>query len=407
MPESTLTREHAAERAEAVRVLLRSPMLDRDRYPGDFALVARQRDWLATYFEDSCGWDLTVDLARGYARLEKRSATPDASRPARRSRGDKAAFDRRRYELLCLVCADLTSHPVTTIGLVAANVAAASADSPAGRFDTAKRKERAAFVDALKLLADWGVVRFESGDVDAFVASDTGNALVSTDAPRLHRLIASATAPSRIDAVDAVTTDDAVDALRAEPRYDRADDDEARLRGTRHRLCRRVLDDPAVYRSDLPDDEAAYLDNPAGRRWLRERVQAAGLLLEERAEGLVAVDADAIATDVVFPAPSDNVKQMALVLVDTFVGRASVSMAEATARVEQLLAAHPSWARDFRDDTGAGRLARAAVRLLADLRLVDCDGDVVVPRPALARYALPRELDLFAAASEGSEGGER
>lgn len=400
MTETTLAREHAAERAEAVRLLLRWPLLDRDRHPGDFLLVARQRDWLAEWFETSCGWDLVVDVAHGFARLEKRSAAPDPSRPARRSRGDKAAFDRRRYELLCLVCADLTSHPVTTIGLVAANVAAASADSAAGRFDTARRAERAAFVDAFKLLAGWGVVRFEGGDVDAFVTSDTGNALVAADGPRLHRLLASATAPSRLDAA---TTSDAIAGLSAEPRYARAEDDGARLRGIRHRLARRALDDPAVYRADLADDEAAYLDNPAGRRWLRERVEAAGMVLEERAEGFVAVDPDAVATDMVFPAPSDNVKQMALVLVDALVGRSSVSLSEVAARVDQLLAAHPTWAKDFRDDGGSTRLARAALRLLADLRLVDRDGDVVRPRPALARYALPPAFDLFASVDPGEE----
>lgn len=397
MTETTLAREHAAERAEAVRLLLRRPLLDRDRHPADFLLVARHRDWLVEWFETGCGWDLAVDVAHGFARLEKRSAAPDPSRPARRSRGDKAPFDRRRYELLCLVCADLASHPVTTIGLVALNVAAASAGSPAGRFDTAKRRERAAFVDAFKLLAEWGVVRFDGGDVDAFVTSESGNALVATDSPRLHRLVASATAPSRLDAA---TTADATRGLSAEPRYARAEDDTARRRGVRHRLARRVLDDPAVYRADLPDDEAAYLDTPGGRKWLRERVEAAGMVLEERAEGFVAVDPDAVATDMVFPAPSDNVKQMALVLVDTLVGRPSVSMAEVTASVERLLAAHPSWAKDFRDEGGAARLARAAVRLLADLRLVDRTDEVVRPRPALARYSLPPAFDLFAPQAE-------
>ena len=400
MVESVLTRNLADERSTAIRTLLGRPLLDTDADPDAFHLVARHAGWLTEWFERTGGWALTVDPTAGYARLAKRAATLPVSRPLRRTRGAAAPFDRRRYQLLCLVCADLTSHPVTTIGLVAANVAAASADSPAGRFDTAKRRERAAFVDALKLLADWGVVRFEAGDVDAFVTSETGNALVATDGPRLHRLLASATAPSRLDAS---TTADAVAGLSAEPRYARGEDDAARLRGIRHRLGRRLLDDPAVHRADLSDDEAAYLDNPAGRRWLRERAEGAGLVLEERAEGLLAVDPDAIATDVVFPAPSDNVKQMALVLVDTLVGRTSVSVAEAARRVQQFLDAHPSWAKDFRDDDGSTRLARAALRLLADLRLVDQEGVVVRPRPALARYSLPPTFDLFASASEVEE----
>lgn len=104
--------------------------------------MARHASWLVDYFEKTCGWSLTVDAASGFARLAKRAVDVDVSRPLRRTRGGSAPFDRRRYQLLCLVCSELVRHPATTVGLLAAAVAADAA------LDTSRQSERAAFVDA-------------------------------------------------------------------------------------------------------------------------------------------------------------------------------------------------------------------------------------------------------------------
>lgn len=390
MPENSLSATIEGDRSFAVRTLLAAPVLDAGRDPDGFSAVVRQREWLVKWFDDTCGWALSIDVTGRFARLAKRSSTPDATRPAQRPRSASQPFDRRRYELLCLAGAELASHPVTTIGILAGALAAAGGR----RLDTAKHRERQAFVDALQLLARLGIVRFEGGDVDSFVASAEGNAIVVVDLGRLHRLLSSAIAPSRL-AAD--TTAGAVAGLVDEPRYGDPDllEGEGRSRRARQALARRVLDDPVVHFDELCEDERAYVASSGGRRWLRDRVKEAGFVLEERAEGMVAVDPDRLATDIVFPAPSSNVKQVALVVVDFFVrdrfGVREVtpaSRADVVRRVAELLDAHPAWARGYRSDPdGPARLAGAALAQLAELGLVQVDDEMVRPRPVIARYA--------------------
>lgn len=403
MADAALAEHLATERAAAVRALLASPLLDAEADPDSFRLVARHTSWLVQYFEAAAGWLLTVDAASGFARLAKRPAALDVTRPLRRTRGEAAPFDRRRYELLCHVCAELVRHPHTTVGLLAAAVTA-----DAG-LDTSRHRERTAFVDALRALIGWGIVRATAGDVDAFVDSDRANALLTADTARLHRLLVSATAPSALPAD--IDPDAAVDRLLAEPRYGdvagtaAAGDpaagepalgsDEARNRFARHRLGRRLLDDPVAHLDDLTAVERDYLANPGGRRWLRDRVAEAGFELEERAGGVLAVDPDGIATDRRFPAPMGNAHQLALLLVDRLittgtdgerrVGRLSGD--EVRAAVEEVLARFPAWARAQRDGDGPDRLAAEAVDLLVSFGLARRHPDgAVEARPALARY---------------------
>ena len=186
MPDAALSDHLASERADAIRLLLATPLLDGAADPDGFRVVVRHGPWLNEWFDSACGWAVVVDPAAGFARLAKRSGAIDLNRPLRRSRGTAAAFDRRRYELLCRVCAELVRHPVTTIGLLASSVAA-DAD-----LDSSRHGERTAFVDALKVLMTWGALRATAGDVDAFVASQAGNAILTADTSRLHRLLARA-----------------------------------------------------------------------------------------------------------------------------------------------------------------------------------------------------------------------
>ena len=301
-----------AERAEAIQHLLRRPLLDARAQHDAYTLVVRHGEWLVRWYDDTCGWALHVDAAAGFARLAKRQADPDPTRPLRRLRGSGAPFDRRRYQLLCLVSAELVSHPVTTVGLLARAVAAA------GAFTPERHRDRVAFVDALLVLRSWRAVEVSSGEVEDYVGNEKANALLTADLARLQRLLAPATAPSRLD--PAAPFDDALSALLAEPRYDGAHLDAGDPhRATRHRLARRLLDDPVLHLDECTDDERDYLASGAGRTWLRQRVAAAGLVLEERSDGLLAVDPAARSTDDTFPGPNGTVHQMALLLVDHLV----------------------------------------------------------------------------------------
>jgi uncharacterized protein (TIGR02678 family) len=171
--------------------------------------------------------------------------------------------------------------------------------------------------------------------------------------------------------------------------------DEARNRWARHRLGRRLIDDPAVHLDDLEPAERDYLASLSGRRWLRERVAEAGFELEERSEGLLAIDPDAIATDRHFPAPMGNAHQLALLLVDRLVitgtdGRRQLGRLDPVqlrAEIDQVLVRYPSWARGQRDAGGPERLGREAVELLVGFGLVHCEPDgTVVAQPAIARF---------------------
>ena len=393
MPDSALSDHLASERSSAVRTLLAQPLLNAEADREGFRRVARHATWLIEYFERTCGWSLAVDAAAGFARLAKRAVLADATRPLKRTRGAGAPFDRRRYQLLCLICAELVRHPVTTVGLLAGAI---TAD---GVLDTSRHGERAAFVDALRALSEWGALQVTAGDVDAFVDSERGNALLTADTARLHRLSASAVAASALP--EHLTTEQAVDRLLHEPRYGDVDErpdeagDEARSRWLRHRIGRRLLDDPVVHLDELSQAEVDYLATPGGRRWVRDRVAEAGFELEERAEGLLAVDPDGTATDRHFPAPLGNAHQLALLLAERLVrsdagggrelGRLGPRQLED--EVNAVFARFPAWARGQRDAGGPRRLGREAVELLASFGLVRVEEDgTVVARPSLARY---------------------
>lgn len=390
---TTLRSELDDERAEAIRRLLASPMLGVETDREAWSLVSRHGSWLTDWFDTTCGWTLHVDAAAGFARLTKRHPTTDPTRPLRRRRGDRRPFDRRRYQLLCLVAAEFVSHPVTTVGLLAAAVASGS------DFATDRHRDRVAFVDAVGALQAWGVVSVTSGDVDDFAGNESANALLHADLSRLHHLLDPTTAASNFDPDAAF--DDALVALGAEPRYgtDGAIDSSDPYRRTRHHLARRLLDNPALLLDDCTDDEQRYLATGAGREWLRQRCADCGFVLEERAEGLVAIDATGQASDDAFPGPGGTVHQMALLLIDELVGVdiegartvRNRSRTELVAAVERYLRDHPSWAKSYRSadsDThdGAAALAADAIGLLIRFDLVCIDGDRIEPRAPICRY---------------------
>lgn len=400
MRSDVLATDLAAERSRAIRLLLRSPLLNAEHQPDGFREVVRHHDWLVAWFDDTCGWQLVVDPGAGFARLAKRArgAKVDVSRPLRRSRGARQPFDRRRYQLLCLVAAQLVQHPVTTVGLLARAIAA-----DAG-LDTSRHRERVALVDVLRTLIDWQALRTSGGAVDDFVESEEANALLQADTTRLHRLLVTTVAPTALP--DDVSPAAALVYLGAEPRYGRggesevhatASDDEQRLRRIRHMLGRRLLDDPVAYFEDLTDEEQGYVENPAGRQWLRSRAAEAGFELEERSDGLLTVDPDGLSTDLQFPGPHGNAHQLALLLVDSLLATSDGGRREpielAPVDVERVVDAiferFPNWARSQRDPDGRRALAAGAIDVLESFGLVRrmSDGGVA-GRPAIARYSV-------------------
>lgn len=385
---SQLDRVEAEETSRAIRLLLAHPLLTASGDPSGFDLVRRRRDALARWFEEQCGWRLVVEARDGYARLLKVRPDIDATRPLRRERSTRAPFDRRRYTLLAIVCAELLAAPVTTIGLLADRVAQATAAEPdIESFQTSRRPERSAFVDALKLLERSGALRALDGTAESYLDSDAAKVLFQVDTTLLLRLLAAPHPPSTVDLDDLA-------ALTREPRYGAAPEggevaDVQRNLWLRHSITRALLDDPVVYRDELTDAQLSYLASPTGRRLVRQAAEQAGFVFEERAEGYLLIDPDGLATDQRFPDDGSHPKIAALVLLDDLVSAdGPVRDADLAGRATALLERFPSWAKTYRSEDGAARLSADAVDVLCAFKLAARESGGVRARPAAARFTV-------------------
>jgi uncharacterized protein (TIGR02678 family) len=381
------------EVAHGIRLLLGTPLISETNAAEAFDLIRRRREPITKWFDYYCGWNVTVEPRLGYARLVKVRSATDPSRPARRLRSGRAPFDRRRYVLLCVIAAELLAVPVTTIGLLASRVSrATNADSVVATFDTANRSERMAFVDALRLLESYGALEVVDGATDAFVDSASAKVLYRIDSTLLLRLLAAPVGPSRL----AVPTDEV--ALRFEElllnvsherRYgtDAVGTSEVqRNLRLRHSIFRRLVDDPVVYLTDLSIEERSYLASPTGRQLLRRAAEQGGFTLEERAEGVLFVDVDAVSTDSRFPDDVSTPKVAALLLLDSMDGTATREQLHLAAT--ELLSRFPRWAKSYRGDDGVKQLVADAVSVLEGFGLVRVEGAMIHPLPAAARYAV-------------------
>jgi len=369
--------------ARGVRVLLAKPLLRAASDPVDFELVRRRKEPLAGWFDYYCGWTLLV--RPGYARLVKVRTDPDDTRPARRSRTGRAPFDRRRYALFCLAAAELTAVPTIAVGALAERVERASAQDPVvPAFDPTQRPERMAFVDVLRALESCGALTAIDGDGGGFAEDDRARALYRVDPVALVDLLAAPTGPAQVTARD---PEQRIAELTAEPRHGGS-----RVRRDvwlRHSVLRKVFDDPVVYFADLDPEQRAFATSEAGRKVLRQAAEQAGLVLEERAEGVLLADPDGLATAERFPADSGVAEIAALHLLDDLAaapdGRTD---AQLRGTAESVLSKVSGTARIYRSADGPARLAADAVAVLVEFGLARRTGERVVALPAAARYAV-------------------
>ena len=391
-----LVRAEKEELARAIRTLLGRPLVSAHDDPAAFDLVRKRRGPLIQWFDYFCGWRLIVEPRQGYARLVKVRSEPGATRPARRRRTTRAPFDRRRYTLLCLCAAELLTSPVTTIGMLASRVAQAAAVEPGvPAFEPVRVEERAAFVDAVKLLEHYGALTAMDGATDAYLDDEEAKVLYQVDTTRIIRLLAAPVPPS--EAAAGTPLESAWEgggppaALTAEARYGAGEPSETqRALHARHTLIRRLLDEPVVYRDELTPAQAAYAASLTGRRILRRAAEEAGFVLEERAEGFLLVDPDGIATDSRFPDDGNHAKVAALLMLDLLVTSGPVSAARLDEEAAELLRRFPQWAKAYQSDGGGPRLAADALEVLVRFGLARRTGDRVAALPAAARYRVDR-----------------
>jgi uncharacterized protein (TIGR02678 family) len=384
------------EVARGIRLLLASPLIGERGSPEAFDLIRRRREPIRKWFDYYCGWTLTVEPRLGYARLVKVRAATDPSRPARRLRSGRAPFDRRRYVLLCVVAAELLAVPVTTIGLLADRVSrATAADDVVTTFDTASRAERMAFVDVLRLLESYGAIEVVDGTTDAFVESAAAKVLYRIDSTLLLRLLAAPVGPSQLAVPPeevALRFEELLGLVSRERRYGLSSgrhegvSEVQRNLWLRHSVFRRLVDDPVLYFDDLSADERGYLASPTGRQLLRRAADQGGFVLEERAEGVLLVDVDGIATDTRFPDDAGTAKVAALLLLDSMDGPSTTEQLQLTA--SGLLERFPRWAKTYQGDDGPQRLVADSLAVLTAFNLVRVTSGLVRLLPAAARYSV-------------------
>jgi uncharacterized protein (TIGR02678 family) len=401
---TALEEQQDDERRRAVRALLRHPLLTPSTPdPGAFVLARRHAGWLAEWFAREAGWSVVSDTS--VVRLKKAAGDwADGTRPAVMATGARTEFSRRRYVLLCLALAVLErAEPQVTLGRMVDQVVALAADPALAEagivFALADRDERADLAAVARLLMEVGVLARVAGDEQSFVNA-TGDVLYDVDRDVLSTLLVARRGPSMIDPDDARTTPARIEAISAEPA---PDTDEARNRAIRHRLSRRLLDDPVVYYADLDDAEREYLTGQRGAL-LRRLTSGTGLVAEVRAEGIALVDPTGESTDLGMPEEGTD-GHVTLLVAE----RLALHLREHPGQglpldtlhrhVHRLAAEHRTYWRRSAQDAGAEiELTATALYRLHRLGLIapppdpDAPDPVVLPLAALARfsYAPPR-----------------
>ncbi len=406
---STLQNQLATQEREdvgrAVRGLLRTPWVTVAAQPALFDVVRRRQQAVGTWFDYYLGWELHLRSDQGYVRLVKRPgapAEPGDVRPMRRRRAAAAPFDRLRYVLLCVAAAEALDLRMVTIGELAdRTVRACAVDDVLPEFRTDRQDHRRAFVDALVLLEDLGVLTSVDGQTLGFTDDASASVLYRVAAQAVHHLLATAQGPSLV-LRDVAPLDDALAAVGAEhgygPAYRESADEPLepaadlptptqRSQWARHSFLRRLFDDAVVHRDDLTVAQQSYLASLTGMRIVREAAELAGFALEERAEGYLLVNPDRSSGPDVFPGDG-AASAVGLHVLTHLLGRqgAATGRDELVAHVQQLMDDAPAWARTYRDEHGAVRLLDESLDLLRGHQLVRVTPEGLTARPVAARY---------------------
>ncbi|MBI5165871.1 MAG: TIGR02678 family protein [Magnetospirillum sp.] len=379
----------------ALRALLMVPLMP-PTHP-DFIAVRRQQARLQEWIARETGWVLQVE--REGARLYKRPAdVSDATRGL-------PEYDRQRYAVLCLVAAVLErAEPQITLRVLGEKLLSLAAEpNLAARgfvYPLTSQGERRDLVVVCRTLLALGILQRVAGDEDAFIqgGGPQDDALYDVHRRALAGLLAAVRGPSTwpIDEAPA-TLDQRLAAMVAE--YV-ADSDEGRRTALRHRLARRMLDDPVVYFDDLGPEELAYFTNQRGTMASR-LCEGAALAAEQRGEGLALTDEAGELTDIAMPAEGTDAHATLLVAEylahimrsgsGSSLGIGKAVLADRLAEARDRYGRY--WRKSAREAGGERDLVDTALSRLEMLRLIRREGDTIHPLPALARFALgePKE----------------
>jgi uncharacterized protein (TIGR02678 family) len=360
----------------------------------EFGAVRRHATTLQDWFAREAGWPLHV--GRDHARLYKRPG--DLLDTTRGLPG----YDRRRYVLLCLACAVLErTEPQITLRLLGERLLTLAADDMLScygfTFTLHSRHERRELVAVCRTLLDLGVLAHVAGDEEAYIRADGASvdhaqdALYDVRRPALAGMLAAVRGPSTWPSAESpIAFEDRLRSLVAEyvP-----DNDEGRRTALRHALSRRLLDDPVLYFDSLDDESLAYFINQRGPMATR-LADAAGLVPEQRAEGVALVDASATLTDIAMP--SEGTEAHVTLLVAGYIASkgkqddttAPLSKTDVAHFIVEIRPSHGNYWRKAAHEAGAEHeLAETALGHLQSLQLIAVSDGGIRPLPALARFA--------------------
>jgi len=376
-----------------VRALLMTPLMSPANE--DFAAVRRQAEALREWFSREAGWVLQVE--REGARLYKR---PGNLTDAMRGLPD---YDRRRYVLLCLACAVLErADPQITLRLLGERLLELAAEPTLGfTFTLEAQHERRELVSVCRTLLGLGVLHRVAGDEETFVqaGSDQADALYDVQRRMLAGMLAAVRGPSTWTPEEAPVTLEA--RLHAMVDEHVADSEEGRRTALRHQLARRLLDDPVVYVETLDPEARAYFFNQRGTMAAR-LCDAAGLVAEQRAEGLALVDEGGLLTDVAMPAEGTDAHVTLLVAEHLAASQRQRREDGADTAQTPVMREHDIadflheakgkygryWRKSAREPGAESELAAIAIDRLEKLQLAVRKAGAVHSLPALARFAL-------------------
>jgi uncharacterized protein (TIGR02678 family) len=249
-------------------------------------------------------------------------------------------------------------------------------------------------VGVCRLLLDLGVLMRVAGDEEGYV-NQSGDVLYDVHRRVLARLPAGTRGASLIAMTHSdLGFNDRLAALLDEYVPDGPD---GRRMALRHRLARRLLDDPVVYHDELTEEELEYLVSQRGPLAYR-LAQATGLTAELRAEGLALMDGDGELTDQHLPAVGTEAH--ATLLVAEHLARTARIAPERIHSLHELSGYLRTaadrygrfWRKDAREAGAEVALATEAVSRLVALRLVRRLEHGVQALPALHRYAIAEPL---------------
>jgi uncharacterized protein (TIGR02678 family) len=400
-----------SEQQAAFRALLSQPMLSARSASADrFVLVRRHTEWLRQWLNDNCGWGLHVDSE--FARLQK--TPPDVADGTRAAVESKSGipFSRRKYVLLCLALATLErGDRQTTLGNLAQEIIALIASDPAIAkagidFDLEGRDQRTDLVHVVRYLLELRVLQRVDGDEHLFL-QNASDVLYNVNRPILSMMLHLRRGPSAID--PNLSLPIRMQMLIEEPQ---ADTDEARNRELRHKLTRRLLDDPVIYFDSLDPPELEYLHKQRGRL-LRRVEEATGLIAEVRIEGIAMLDERGDTTDLEMPKDGTE-GHFTLLIAELLAQRmrqatsVRVGVGELHECAATLIREHSShWKREARAPGAEEYLVADALGRLEGLRLVARDGGAVIPRPAIARYGIGAVQDAASGSTDNIQDQEQ